>query len=188
MAGGRVGDFERARPVLQVLGRPTHVGPLGAGGMAEVMRARRADGAWEGEAAVKVLKRGMDSATVLARFALEQRALARLNHPHIAHLLDAGRSADGLPYFVMEHVDGVSLQQLVDRRGPLPPGLAAWLAPYAGAPHPALRWPEGLALALSREVSMRSSVSAPMMPFRFTMPSVSLAISSGPMISVSSPM
>ena len=99
------------------------VGPLGAGGMAEVMRARRADGAWEGEAAVKVLKRGMDSATVLARFALEQRALARLNHPHIAHLLDAGRSADGLPYFVMELVEGQPIDRacqglpLADRLG-----------------------------------------------------------------------
>jgi hypothetical protein len=87
------------------------VGPLGAGGMAEVMRARRADGAWEGEAAVKVLKRGMDSATVLARFALEQRTLARLNHPHIAHLLDAGRNAAGLPYFVMELVEGRPIDQ-----------------------------------------------------------------------------
>ena len=82
------------------------VGPLGEGGMAEVMRARRADGAWTGEAAVKVLKRGMDSAAVLARFALEQQALARLHHPHIAHLLDAGRSPGGLPYFVMALVDG----------------------------------------------------------------------------------
>jgi hypothetical protein len=80
------------------------VGTLGRGGMSEVMRVRRADGAWEGQAAVKLLKRGMDSASVLARFAQEQRALARLNHPHIAHLLDAGRSQGGLPYFVMELV------------------------------------------------------------------------------------
>ena len=50
--------------------------------------------------------RGLDSAAVLARFAQEQQALARLNHPHIARLFDAGRSADGLPYFVMELVDG----------------------------------------------------------------------------------
>jgi hypothetical protein len=82
------------------------VAPLGSGGMAEVFLARRADGAWVGQAAVKVIKRGMDSAAVLARFALEQRALARLDHPHIARLLDAGRTANGLPYFVMEHVDG----------------------------------------------------------------------------------
>ncbi len=80
--------------------------PLGAGGMGEVWRAERADGRYDGAAAVKLLKRGMDSAAVLARFALEQQALARLNHPHIARLLDAGLSADGRPYFVMELVDG----------------------------------------------------------------------------------
>jgi tetratricopeptide (TPR) repeat protein len=87
------------------------VGTLGRGGMSEVMRVRRADGAWEGQAAVKLLKRGMDSASVLARFAQEQRALARLNHPHIAHLLDAGRSQGGLPYFVMELVSGRPIDQ-----------------------------------------------------------------------------
>ena len=83
------------------------LGLLGRGGMAEVMLARRADGAWEGEAAIKVLRRGMDSAAILARFALEQRALGRLSHPHIARLLDAGRTAQGQPYFVMERVQGL---------------------------------------------------------------------------------
>ncbi len=87
------------------------VAPLGQGGMAEVFLARRADGAWDGEAAVKVIKRGMDSAAVLARFAQEQRALARLAHPHIARLLDAGRTPDGLPYFVMERVRGLPIDQ-----------------------------------------------------------------------------
>lgn len=56
------------------------LGLLGRGGKSEeVMLARRADGAWEGEAAIKVLRRGMDSAAILARFALEQRALGRLS-------------------------------------------------------------------------------------------------------------
>ncbi|MBI5268966.1 MAG: serine/threonine protein kinase [Burkholderiales bacterium] len=91
------------------------VGPLGHGGMAEVHLARRADGAWQGEAAVKVIKRGMNSAAVLARFALEQRALARLAHPHIARLLDAGRTDDGLPYFVMEKVDGEPIDRAAAR-------------------------------------------------------------------------
>jgi len=79
---------------------------LGAGGMGDVWLAERDDGAYAGQAAIKVLKRGMDSGAVLERFAQEQQALARLNHPHIAHLLDAGRTADGLPYFVMERVHG----------------------------------------------------------------------------------
>lgn len=79
---------------------------IGAGGMGDIYRASRADGVYAGAAAVKVLKRGMDSARVLQRFALEQQALATLNHPHIARLFDAGLTPDGLPYFVMELVDG----------------------------------------------------------------------------------
>ena len=87
------------------------VAPLGSGGMGEVWRARRADGAYEGEAAVKILRRGMDSASVLARFALEQRTLARLHHPNVAQLFDAGITPDGLPYFVMELVEGRSIDE-----------------------------------------------------------------------------
>jgi tetratricopeptide (TPR) repeat protein len=89
---------------------------LGRGGMGEVWLARRVDGAFQGQAAIKVLRRGMDSAGVLARFALEQQALARLTHPHIARLLDAGRTADGLPYVVMEHVPGVPISQACQGR------------------------------------------------------------------------
>ena len=83
---------------------------LGSGGMGEVFEARRADGSYEGRAAVKLLKRGMDSAAVLQRFALERQALARLNHPHIARLLDAGHMSTGRgpaqPYLVLEYVPG----------------------------------------------------------------------------------
>ena len=86
---------------------------LGVGGMGEVYRARRVDGAYDGETAVKILKRGLDSTSVLARFAQEQRALARLNHPHIARLFDAGLTPDGLPYFVMELVDGQAIDRAV---------------------------------------------------------------------------
>jgi hypothetical protein len=85
--------------------------PLGAGGMGEVFEAQRADGSFEGRAAIKLLKRGMDSAAVLQRFALERNALARLNHPHIARLLDAGLSADGRPFFAMELVDGAPIDR-----------------------------------------------------------------------------
>ncbi len=81
-------------------------GLLGRGGMGEVWGAHRADGAYEGRAAIKVLRHGLGSQRVLERFAQEQRVLARLNHPHIAHLIDAGRTPDGAPYFVMEPVDG----------------------------------------------------------------------------------
>ncbi len=90
----------------QLLGPWRVVARLGTGGMGNVWLAERADGAYEGQAAIKVLKRGMDTATVLERFAQEQQALARMAHPHIAHLLDAGQTDDGLPYFVMERVVG----------------------------------------------------------------------------------
>ena len=97
----------------QRLGAWEIVRALGAGGMGEVFEARRADGSYEGRAAVKLLKRGMDSAAVLQRFAQERQALARLSHPHIARLLDAGVSPEGLPYFVMEYVQGRPVDEAV---------------------------------------------------------------------------
>ena len=109
-AAGALDDSATDR-IGQRLGPWRINGLLGRGGMGEVWSARRDDGAYDGHAAIKVLRQGLDSQRVLARFAQEQRTLARLNHPHIAHLLDAGRTADGLPYFVMEAVAG----QAIDR-------------------------------------------------------------------------
>jgi len=90
----------------QSLGPWRLVQPLGAGGMGEVWRAERADGAYEGQAAIKRLHSRLPSAAGAARFAAERRALARLEHPNIARLLDAGQTPDGQPYVVMEHVRG----------------------------------------------------------------------------------
>ena len=84
---------------------------LGRGGMGAVYLAERADGQFEKQVAIKVLKRGTDTEEVLQRFATERRIVARLDHPNIARLLDAGSTADGLPYFVMEFVDGVPVTQ-----------------------------------------------------------------------------
>ena len=106
-----LGQADPAARVGQRLGAWEVLRPIGAGGMGEVFEARRADGQYEGRAAVKLLKRGMDSAAVLQRFALERQSLARLSHPQIARLLDAGASAEGLPYFVMEYVDGLPIDQ-----------------------------------------------------------------------------
>ncbi len=100
----------------QRLGAWEVVRAIGSGGMGEVFEARRADGQYQGRAAVKLLKRGMDSVAVLQRFALERQALARLAHPHIARLLDAGASPEGLPYFVLEFIDGVAIDQAVRAR------------------------------------------------------------------------
>ncbi len=106
-------DADGAQRIGQRLGDWQITARLGSGGMGEVFEARRADGSFEGVAAVKLLKRGMDSAAVLQRFAQERQALARLNHPHIARLLDAGASDDGLPYFVLEYVEGRPIDEAV---------------------------------------------------------------------------
>jgi len=82
------------------------LGELGRGGMGVVLLVERADGQFEQRAALKLIKRGMDSDAVQARFLRERQILARLEHPHIARLLDGGIAADGRPYFAMEYVDG----------------------------------------------------------------------------------
>ncbi len=79
---------------------------LGQGGMGEVYRARRADDVFEQVVAVKILKRGLDTAEILRRFRQERQILAQLEHPNIARILDGGTTGDGLPYLVMEYVEG----------------------------------------------------------------------------------
>ncbi|MGI9088621.1 MAG: serine/threonine-protein kinase [Chthoniobacterales bacterium] len=86
---------------------------LGRGGMGTVYLAARADGQFEKDVAIKVLKRGTDTDEVLLRFAAERHILARLDHPNIARLLDAGTTSDGLPYFVMEYVAGLPVTEFV---------------------------------------------------------------------------
>lgn len=84
---------------------------IGRGGMGEVWRARRDDAGFEQVAALKLLKRGMDSELLLQRFLQERRILARLEHPNIARLLDGGMTGSGRPYFAMELVEG---QPIID--------------------------------------------------------------------------
>ncbi len=88
---------------------------IGAGGMGEVYLAERSDGVFERQVAVKILRRGMDSDRIVRRFEDERRILSRLDHPHIASLLDGGVTADGRPYFVMEYVDGQAITTHCDR-------------------------------------------------------------------------
>jgi eukaryotic-like serine/threonine-protein kinase len=64
--------------------------------------------------ALKVVKLGMDTSQVLARFANERQALAMMDHPNIAQIFDAGATTKGRPYFVMEYVDGVSITHYCD--------------------------------------------------------------------------
>jgi serine/threonine protein kinase len=82
---------------------------VGRGGMGIVFLAERE--AFHQQVALKVIKRGMDSDAILARFFREREILAGLNHPFIAKLLDGGTTDDGLPYFVLEYVDGVPINE-----------------------------------------------------------------------------
>ncbi len=101
------------------------LGPLGRGGMGEVYRAERADGAYQQQVALKILKRGLDTDSLLQRFLRERRILAQLTHPNIAHLIDAGATPDGRPYLVMEYIEGRPITDwCVERRVPLPRMLA----------------------------------------------------------------
>lgn len=79
---------------------------IGRGGMGEVYLAERADGEFQQRVAVKLLRAGLDSAQAIARFRAEREILARLEHPHIARLLDGGVTEEGLPFLAMEFVQG----------------------------------------------------------------------------------
>ncbi|MBK7511667.1 MAG: serine/threonine protein kinase [Chloracidobacterium sp.] len=85
---------------------------IGAGGMGLVYLAGREDS--DQLVAIKLIKRGMDTEAILKRFLLERRILSRLTHPFIARLLDSGQTDDGLPYFVMEYVEGLPLLEYCD--------------------------------------------------------------------------
>lgn len=82
---------------------------IGRGGMAVVYLAKRIDGEFEQKVAIKVIKRGMDSDEVLRRFMAEKQILASLNHPNISKILNSGLAPNGLPYFVMEYIEGLDL-------------------------------------------------------------------------------
>jgi serine/threonine protein kinase/Tfp pilus assembly protein PilF len=86
---------------------------IGRGGMGTVFLAVRADGEFEKDVAIKVLKRGTDTDEIVRRFRSERQILAKLEHSNIARLIDAGSTDDGLPYFVMEFVKGVPVTDFV---------------------------------------------------------------------------
>jgi serine/threonine-protein kinase len=89
---------------------------VGRGGMGDVYRAERCTDDFRQTVAVKLLRRGLDSEDLLARFAQERRILARLDHPGIARLIDGGSDHDGTPYLVMEYVPGEPLTEHAQRQ------------------------------------------------------------------------
>jgi len=100
----------------QVLGDYTLRSLLGQGGMGSVWLADRSDGRYQGQAAAKLLNASLVGRDGEARFKREGSILARLRHPHIAHLIDAGVSAIGQPYLILERVDGAPIDRYCDDR------------------------------------------------------------------------
>ena len=88
---------------------------LGRGGMGSVYLAARADESFDKQVALKLIKRGMDSDAIIKRFVMERQILANLDHPNIARLIDGGTTEDGLPYFVLEYVEGTTITRYCDR-------------------------------------------------------------------------
>jgi hypothetical protein len=103
VAGRRFGDY---RVIEQI----------GEGGMGEVYRAVRDDDQYHKEVAIKFVKAGQDSGFVVSRFRNERQVLASLDHPNIARLLDGGTTEEGIPFFVMELIDGEAIDQYCSRR------------------------------------------------------------------------
>jgi eukaryotic-like serine/threonine-protein kinase len=100
----------------QALGDYTLRSLLGQGGMGSVWLAERSDGRYRGQAAAKLLNASLMGHEGEARFKREGSILARLRHPHIAHLIDAGVSPLGQPYLILERVDGVPIDSYCDER------------------------------------------------------------------------
>jgi serine/threonine-protein kinase len=96
------------------IGNYTIIKEIGRGGMGAVYLATRGDDEYKKRVAIKLIKRGMDSEDILRRFRNERQILASLDHPNIARLLDGGTSEDGLPFFVMEYIEGQPLTQYCD--------------------------------------------------------------------------
>ncbi|MCB1007959.1 MAG: serine/threonine protein kinase [Acidobacteria bacterium] len=119
---GEVAAAAERQLLGEVSGTPERLGPwrlherLGAGGMGEVYRGERTDGGFQQQAAIKIVRAGMASESVIARFLVERQVLARLDHPAIARLLDGGVAPDGRPWFAMELVEGLPINTFADGR------------------------------------------------------------------------
>ena len=97
------------------LGAYVLVAEIGRGGMGDVYLGKRADGEFEKEVAIKILRSGVRTVELVARFRTERQILANCEHPNITRLLDAGTTEEGLPYFVMEFIDRRALRLMRTR-------------------------------------------------------------------------
>ena len=110
------GSVAPARSPGDAVGPYRLVRELGRGGTGAVWLAERADAGFEQQVALKLLKRGLDTDAIVARFLDERRILARLRHPHITLFMDGGVSEQGQPWFAMEWIDGQRITDWCDAR------------------------------------------------------------------------
>jgi serine/threonine protein kinase len=106
---------EVSRWIGRVLSDYRIVDKMGGGGMGEVYRAVRADGAYEKQVAIKLVQSGLSTDYFLARFRNERQILASLDHPNIAKLIDGGSTEEGLPYVVMEYIEGQRIDEYCEQ-------------------------------------------------------------------------
>ena len=110
---GAIPLFEPTEQVGAIIGRYKLLERIGEGGMAVVYMAEQ-EQPMRRKVALKIIKLGMDTRQVIARFEAERQALAMMDHPNIAKVLDAGATETGRPYFVMELVIGISITECCD--------------------------------------------------------------------------
>lgn len=121
-AGNLTGElfFEKEKRKHQIIGQRIGiyeiVGELGFGGMGAVYLAERKDEKFEQKVAIKMLKREFNVEKIRRNFTREKEILSKLNHPNIARLLDAGTTADGVPYIVMEYIAGVPIDEFSEAK------------------------------------------------------------------------
>jgi len=130
VGGGLLATFKVARlrgrvHELKQLGQYHILEPIGEGGMGKVYLAEHA--ALKRRTAIKFLSAEFQSQEAVARFELEAKVSSQLTHPNTIEIYDYGRTDDGVFYYVMEYVDGLSLAELVSRYGPVPAGRAVHL-------------------------------------------------------------
>ena len=104
----------RASEIDRRIGPYRLIRKVGEGGMGVVYEARQ-EGPVERTVALKIVRQGLDGTQVLARFEAERQALARMNHPNISRVYDAGTDEDGRPYFVMDYIRGLPVNDYCDR-------------------------------------------------------------------------
>lgn len=102
LAGRRIGHYRIEREIDH-------------GGMGTVFLARRSDDEYQKQVAIKIIRGGADDRLLLQRFLDERQILADLDHPNIARLIDGGATEDGWPYFVMDYIEGVRIDEYCDR-------------------------------------------------------------------------